>query len=273
MIMCGNWPVGVCSWSLQEDIVGIAAAMRELGVEHVHLNVGPACGDNPDGYINCVKQQNWTTSSTMIAFEQEDYSSLDAIKLTGGIAPDDCWEKNRERFFKAVSATAALNVRFLSTHVGFIDHADPDYAKKFYDRVRTMADVAAAENIILLMETGQENAADLKAFLEEMNHPALGVNFDPANMILYDKDDPIEALKVLAPWIKHVHIKDANRTTMLGAWGSEEVWGTGQVGDQAFLAALKGIGFDGALAIEREAGDNRKDDIKTAGEKLRACAG
>jgi sugar phosphate isomerase/epimerase len=206
----------------------------------------------------------------MIGFEQEDYSTLETIKATGGIAPDDCWEKNKQYFLRAICATAALDVRFLSTHIGFIDHTDGEYAKKFYDRIRTMADAAAAENIILLMETGQESAEDLKAFLEEMNHPSLGVNFDPANMLLYDKGDPIEALKVLAPWIKHVHIKDANRTTTLGTWGSEEVWGTGQVGDTAFLAALKEIKYNGVLAIEREGGDNRKGDVKIAIEKL--CA-
>ncbi len=270
MIKCGSWPVGVCSWSLQTDVAGVAAAMAELGLDRVHLDVGPACGDNPDDSIRLVKQQDWTISSTMIGFEQEDYSTLETIKATGGIAPDDCWEKNKQRFLKAIRATAALDVRFLSTHIGFINHTDGAYAKKFYDRIRTIADAATAENIVLLMETGQESAEDLRTFLEEMNHPALGVNFDPANMILYDKGDPIEALKVLAPWIKHVHIKDANRTTTPGTWGSEEVWGTGQVGDQAFLAALKEIKYNGVLAIEREAGDNRKGDVKTAVERLTA---
>ncbi len=268
MIMCGNWPVGVCSWSLQTDIAGIAAVMTDLGLSYVHLDIGPACGDDPDAFINAVKQQDWTISSTMLSFEQEDYSTLEMIKATGGIAPDDCWEVNKHRFLKAVSATAVLGVPFLSTHIGFLDHSDAEYAKKFYDRLRMMADAAAAANITLLMETGQEGAEDLSVFLKEMNHPSLGVNFDPANMILYDKGDPIEALKVLAPWIKHVHIKDANRTTAPGTWGSEEVWGTGQVGDQAFLAVLKEIGYNGVLAIEREAGDNRKGDVKIAIEKL-----
>lgn len=273
MIKCGNWPIGVCSWSLQTDITGVAAAMAEMGLNTVHLNIGPACEDNPDAYIDLIKQQDWTISSMMIGFEQEDYSTLEMIKATGGVAPDDCWEVNKQRFLKAVGATAAAGVRYLSIHIGFLDHTDPAYAKKFYDRVRTMADAAAAENIVLLMETGQESADEMRVFVEELNHPAIGINFDPANMILYDKGDPIEALKILAPWIKHVHIKDANRTTTPGTWGSEVVWGTGQVGDQAFLAALKDIGYDGTLAIEREADDNRKGDVKTAIEKLRTFAG
>ena len=82
MIKCGSWPVGVCSWSLQTDVAGVAAAMAELGLNRVHLDVGPACGDNPDDYIRLVKQQDWTISSTMIGFEQEDYSTLETIKAT-----------------------------------------------------------------------------------------------------------------------------------------------------------------------------------------------
>ena len=103
-----------------------------------------------------------------------------------------------------------------------------------------------------------------------MDHPALWVNFDPANMILYDKGVPVEAIRVLAPWVRHVHIKDATRTEVPGTWGAEVPWGTGEVDGDAFLRTLEEIGFQGALAIEREAGDDRFGDIKMAAEKLSA---
>ena len=88
-------------------------------------------------------------------------------------------------------------------------------------------------------------------------------------MILYDKGNPIQAVKTLGPWIRHVHIKDALRTETPGTWGSEVVWGTGQVGPEAFMAALDEIGYTGALAVEREAGDTRVEDIRTAIENLK----
>jgi sugar phosphate isomerase/epimerase len=119
------------------------------------------------------------------------------------------------------------------------------------------------------METGQETAAGLHEFLEELNRPAVAVNFDPANMILYDKGNPIEAVKTLKGWINHVHIKDAVRPKEPGTWGLEVPWGKGQVGANDFLRALDEIGFEGVLAIEREAGDDRFGDIKLAVEKLR----
>jgi sugar phosphate isomerase/epimerase len=120
------------------------------------------------------------------------------------------------------------------------------------------------------METGQETAEDLAAFMRQINHDALGVNFDPANMILYDKGDPIEALKLLAPWIKHVHIKDAVKAEVKGNWGTEVPWGEGQVGADRFMETLTSISYNGAVAVEREAGEKRIEDIKSAIAKLTA---
>jgi L-ribulose-5-phosphate 3-epimerase len=92
-------------------------------------------------------------------------------------------------------------------------------------------------------------------------------------MILYNKGEPIEAAKTLAPWIKHIHAKDALRTKVPGTWGQEVPWGTGQVGSTEFLKTLKEINFTGALAVEREAGDNRLNDIKIAIGALKNFAG
>jgi len=229
---CKNWPIGVCSWSLQTDVNGVAEAMKKIGINHVHLGVRAALGAGGSDFLAAVQNKNWTISATMIDFPQEDYTTLDSIKATGGIGPDEYWEQNQELFLGAT-------------------------------------DVSVNEkNIMLLLETGQETAEELRRFLKELNHPAIGVNFDPANMILYDKGNPIEAVKVLAPWIKHIHIKDANQTTKPGTWGAEVPWGDGQVQTDAFLSALEEIGFDGTLAIEREAGNDRFGDVKLAAERL-----
>lgn len=268
---CRNWPVAVCSWSLQTDIAGVADAMKKIGLGHVHLGVRAAV-ENPD-VLAAIRKQSWTITATMIDFPQEDYSSLDAIKVTGGIVPDDCWDRNRKLFLGAAEVTAKLGVKYISTHAGFIDESDPAYARKVHDRIKTLADAAAKKNLTLLLETGQETAEELRAFLEELDHPAIAVNFDPANMILYDKGDPIEALRTLGPWIRHLHVKDATRTKQPGTWGAEVPWGRGEVGAGAFINALKEIGFNGAMAIEREAGNDRPGDIKLAVEKLKTlCA-
>ena len=242
-----GWPVGVCSWSVQENI----APLEELRLQHVHLHYKSA------------PRSGWTITSTMIGFPQEDYSTLDSIRRTGGIVPDAEWPRNRQLFIEATKITADLGVKFLSMHAGFLEHTG-----KFYDRIRNLADIAGESGITVLLETGQESAADLRRFMEELNHPALGINFDPANMILYNKDEPKSAVGILAPWVRHVHIKDAIRTKIPGQWGQEVPWGDGEVSAAEFLATLQAIGFKGALAIEREAGENRFGDIKLALERL-----
>ena len=270
MMKSENWSIGVCSWSFQKSIDEIGAIMTAMNVNHIHLALAPALGADGQAYLDAVKRQNWTISSTMLHFDYEDYTTLDTIKVTGGIAPDDKWPMASDAFVKACALTKDLGVTYISMHVGFLDHTDPEYAKKFYDRVRFLGDAAKAAGVTLLMETGQESAEDLKHFLVTLNHPNVMLNFDPANMILYNKDEPIEALKILAPWIRHVHAKDAVRTKVTGTWGSEVPWGDGEVNVFAFLNALRALGFEGTLAIEREAGTQRVKDITQAVRRLAA---
>jgi L-ribulose-5-phosphate 3-epimerase len=265
---CRNWPIGVCSWSLRMDIPGVAKAMREMGLEHVHLAIRPAVEGSGGEYLKAVRAQHWTITSAMIDFPQENYSTLETIKQTGGVAPDECWQRNHDLFARAADVTAGLGVKYLSMHAGFIDESDEASAAKMHDRIDTLAEAAQERGVILLLETGQETAAELRLFLGKLAHNSVGVNFDPANMILYDKGDPIEAVRILSPWIHHLHIKDAVRTKQPGTWGSEVPWGDGQVKAKEFVRVLEEVGFEGAMAIEREAGENRLADIKQAVTRL-----
>ncbi|OHB65206.1 MAG: xylose isomerase [Planctomycetes bacterium RBG_13_50_24] len=267
---CKNWPIGVCSWSLRTDVNGVADAMNRIGIDTVHLGVRAALGGGGNDFLSAVQKQRWNISATMIDLPQEDYTTLDSIKATGGVGPDEYWEQNQELFLGAADVTVKLGVKYLSMHAGFIDESDISYSEIFYERIISLADAAGEKDIMLLLETGQETAEELRSFLEELDHPDIGVNFDPANMILYDKGNPIEAVRILAPWVKHIHVKDANRTTKPGTWGAEVPWGNGQVQTEAFLKTLEEIGFDGTLAVEREAGDDRFGDVKLAAERLRS---
>ena len=269
---CRNWPVSVCSWSLQTDIEGVARAMKELGLQHVHLAVREAVEEGNGKALDAMQAQDWTIPCTMLDLPHEDYSTLDAIRRTGGVLPDEHWQHSHDLFVGAAKVTAKLGVKYISMHAGFIDESDPASAEKMHGRVRTLADIADANGVVLLLETGQETAAELRTFLEKLDHKALGVNFDPANMILYDKGDPIEGVRTLAPWIQHLHIKDGVRTKQPGTWGEEVPWGDGQVGIDRFLAVLEEIGYEGAMAIEREQGENRFGDIKLAVDRLAAAS-
>ena len=89
----------------------------------------------------------------------------------------------------------------------------------------------------------------------------VAVNFDPANMLLYDMDDPTEALRQLVPYVQQVHVKDGKRTAVKGQWGDEVVVGMGEVDWVAFVRILAQADFDGSYVFEREAGDDRLGDI------------
>ncbi len=261
-------PIGVCSWSTR-DFNELNQVMAEAKINHVHLDLNPGLEKGGERYLTEVAKQSWIISATMTGFSQENYSTLETIRLTGGIVPDDSWDQNRKRVLDAIDLTAKMHVKLLTFHFGFIDVIDPAALKKMSDRIRLLADAAAKKGITLLMETGQETAEHLRIFLEGLHHPAVGVNFDPANMILYGKGNPIEAVKILAPWIRHVHIKDARASSQPGTWGTEVPFGTGQVNAKQFLAALREIGYTGTLSIEREAGETRVRDILSAVRKIR----
>lgn len=262
-------PIGICSWSLDNDLVLMNWLRDKVGLDRVHLSLNPVL-DNQAGYVQSFTEAGWKISATMIGFGQEDYTTLDSIRLTGGIVPDAFWPQNRTRVIEAIEATAKLGVSYLEFHFGFIELTSLDYASKLMARAKELADIAHKNNIQLLLETGQETADTLRLFLERLDHPALGVNFDPANMILYGKGNPIEAVKTLGPWIRHVHVKDAIASAVPGQWGREVAWGAGQVNPNSFLKALKQAGFAGTLSIEREAGQSRLQDIESAVNQLAA---
>jgi sugar phosphate isomerase/epimerase len=253
-------PIGVCSWSMRDNFDDIAS----LKLEYIHLAIQSALGDEGEATLKKFKSLPMKITSTMISFPQEDYSTLETIRKTGGIVPDDCWDRNRSLFLKGIEVTSKLPTKHMSCHFGFIDVENPSALAKLSARMTELADAAAAKNLTLLMETGQESAEHLRTFLEKVNHPAIKVNFDPANMILYGKGNPIAAVKVLAPWIRHVHIKDAIASATPGQWGREVAWGDGEVNSEAFLTALDEINYTGPLVIEREAGEKRFEDVNQA---------
>ncbi len=262
--------LAVCSWSLQPATPQeLVAKLEATGIRRVQLALDPL-RDAPDVWRNApelLRQKSVTIVSGMFGCVGEDYSTLETIRLTGGIAPDATWEENWKNIQVTTALAQKLNLKLVTFHAGFLPHDEnnPSYAK-LKQRLIQVADAFQARGIALGLETGQETAAELRDFLSKLNRPNLGVNFDPANMILYDKGNPIEALRTLGPWIRQVHIKDAARTSTLGTWGDEVVAGQGEVDWPVFFSTLGEIGFAGELCIEREAGMNRVEDIRAARE-------
>jgi sugar phosphate isomerase/epimerase len=274
----GSWKsrLAVCSWSLQPtNPRELIARLQSTGVDRVQLALDPL-RENPAEWGQApalFAEAGIRIISGMFGCIGEDYSTLESIRATGGIAPDATWSQNWKNIQATADLAKGLGLELVTFHAGFLPHdpAAPDY-RKLADRVIQVADTFQARGLALGLETGQETATELLSFLQGLNRPNLGVNFDPANMILYGKGDPVAALRKLAPWMRQVHVKDATATRVPGTWGAEVPAGAGEVPWPTFFETLNTIGFKGNWVIEREAGQQRVEDIRTARQLVEECA-
>jgi sugar phosphate isomerase/epimerase len=269
--------IGVCSWSLQATGPhDLAAKVRILGLEKVQLGLTPH-RDDPgtwEGVQEILGESRISIVSGMFSTIGEDYTTPETIRKTGGIVPDEHWEGNQRVAEAAASLARRMGLQLVSTHAGFLPHerSDPDF-NKLGGRVATLAQMYSKIGASLLLESGQESADTLLVFLDEMAKRGarnVTVNFDPANLILYDMDEPIEALRKLVSHVRQVHVKDAQRTTVKGQWGEEVVVGTGQVDWVAFVRILAEADYEGDYIFEREAGCDRVGDIAKGIATLKA---
>ena len=261
--------IGVCSWSLQATgPQDLADKVRALGLQKVQLGLTPH-RDDPgtwEGVQEVLGEAGISIVSGMFSTVGEDYTTPETIRQTGGIVPDEHWEENQKIAEAAAALARQMGLRLVSTHAGFLPHERGDPAfDRLTERVATLARIFARIGSSLLLETGQESADTLLAFLDELasrDARNVTVNFDPANMLLYDMDEPIAALGKLAPHVQQVHVKDARRTRVKGAWGEEVIVGTGQVDWVAFVRTLAEADYEGDYIFEREAGNDRVGDIQ-----------
>ncbi|MBX6315862.1 MAG: sugar phosphate isomerase/epimerase [Isosphaeraceae bacterium] len=269
--------LGVCSWSLQvTSIAELKRLLGQLGVSVTQI----ACGDphhasweEGDAMPEAARASGLTMTGAMLGFPGEDYTTPQTIQATGGFGPPELRAERMERLKWALDRTLALGLSDLMLHAGFLpEPGDPDRIP-FLDTLAQAGRLAADKGITLAFETGQETADLLRRTLDELAAPNLKVNFDPANMLLYDKGDPIRAVEILAPDIRSVHVKDARRPTTPGQWGEEVPLGQGEVDIRQFVQTLKRVGYTGPLVIEREVGDQaaRMRDIAHGLAFLREC--
>lgn len=231
--------------------VGVAELRRELAARDIAVLSGM-----------------WSTRG-------EDYTTLATIRETGGVRPDAHWSENLASARASARAARELDCRLVTFHAGFLPHerTDPERAK-LVRRLREVAAIFADQGVRVGFETGQETAETLLDVLAELDVPTAGVNFDPANMILYGMGDPVTALGRLGPRVAQVHVKDARRAAREGTWGTEVPVGTGDVDWNAFFALLERVAPGVDLVIEREAGESRVADVALArGLVLRLCRG
>ena len=193
-----------------------------------------------------------------------------------------------EKTKQIIDLACDFDTRIVTTHIGVIpsDKTNPRYAV-MYDALSRCGEYAAKRGVTLAIETGPESAMVLYDFVSSIDG-GIGVNLDPANFVMVTGQDPVEAVKILGKYIVHTHAKDGimlkqtdpERIYGCFASGNEEKinipdyfvetpLGKGQVDFSAYIDALRSIGFDGYLTVERETGADPKADIILARNTLR----
>jgi sugar phosphate isomerase/epimerase len=223
-------------------------------------------------------------------------AGLEIASLIGELGGHGWQDQNENRakipkLKEMVLLASRLGTNVITGHIGVIpeDASHPRYAV-MQSACRQLGRFAHDHGICFGIETGPDPATTLRSFLDDMNEPGIGVNLDPANLVMVVRDDPVQAVHTLAPYIVSTHAKDGRNlqpcdaeqvydafaeggfdqlVARTGQLFEEVPLGQGDVPWDAYLAALSSNGYHGWLTIERETGDHPVEDIRDALRFLR----
>lgn len=189
---------------------------------------------------------------------------------TVGLVPAAWRQMRLEVLERGSDFSAELGTEDIVTHMGFIPNNpfDADYAG-FVGAIRHLARHCGGNGQYFLFETGQEAPVVLLRTIEDAGAGNLGVNLDPANLLMYGLGNPVDALDVFGSFVRNVHAKDGLCPTEGRRLGAETPLGQGGVNYPVFIKKLKQIGYDRYITIEREiGGEEQKEDIRAAKKLL-----
>lgn len=186
--------------------------------------------------------------------------------LTLGLVPVAYRYDRIKTLMRGADFAKKIGVVDVITHVGYIPEnpTDPEYPGLIV-ALRYLAQTLKAQGQYFLFETGQETPVTLLRAIEDIGTGNLGANLDTANLILYGKANPVDALDVIGKYVRGVHAKDGVYPVDGRELGLEKAIGQGKVDFPTFIARLKELGYTGALTIEREiSGEQQVKDIQAA---------
>ncbi len=183
-----------------------------------------------------------------------------------GLVPPEYREARIATLKEGADFAAWVGAPSITTHVGFIPETltNPLYPG-LLDALREIVEYCASKDIEFWFETGQETPVVMLRVFEDLGYGNLGVNLDPANLLMYGKANPVDALDVFGQYVRGVHAKDGEYPTNGRELGVEKPLGEGRVNFPALITKLKALDYSGALTIEREiSGPQQIADIQAA---------
>jgi sugar phosphate isomerase/epimerase len=274
-----KFKIGVIIDSFRTDTVTAVKKAAEVGAQgfQVYATRGEMAPEN-------MTKQKISEFRKLVADNGLVISAL-CGDLGGGFGnrEENPWRIEKSK--RILDLAKELGTDIVTTHIGVVptDSAVDRY-KIMQEACFELSRYADSIDAHFAIETGPETSAVLKEFLDALGSTGVGVNLDPANLVMVTGDDPAGAVYNLRDYIVHTHAKDGKQlyykdpemvygivkdSLVTGPSFLEVPLGEGSVPWDKYLDALEDVGFKGFLTIEREVGDNPEKDIRTAVDFLR----
>ncbi len=275
-----NFPIGIIVNSFRTDIPTAIKKAAQLGAQGIQVYA-------TNGEIS---PENMTPAKRREFLDLVKSNGLVISALCGdlgyGFGDAELNPQHVEKSKRILDLAKDLETNVVTTHIGVVPSAPihPRY-KIMQDACGKLAEYADSIDAHFAVETGPETSAVLKDFLDSLHSTGVGVNLDPANLVMVTGDDPVKAVYNLRDYIVHTHAKDGvnnfykdpeivygirrDDALVTGESFNEVPLGQGSVPYAAYLDALADIGYKGFLTIERECGENPSADIALAVDFLK----
>lgn len=270
--MAMAWEFGVMT-HLDQDPAATFAKVRSLGMRSCQLGVwGGSALTEPEAKEarRAADAAGVHISTLWVGWPGPAVWDFLEGPVTLGIVPP-AWRSMRLEFLKRGSDFARMmGVDSITTHAGFLPEnpTDPLYPE-VVSALRYIAGHCRRNGQHFRFETGQETPVTLLRVIQDVGTGNLGINLDTANLILYGKANPVDAVDVFGQYVEDLHIKDGDWPTDGHALGRERPVGEGRVDFEAVLTKLHARGYAGPVTIEREiSGDRQIQDIRRCVEVL-----
>lgn len=277
-----NFPIGVIIDSFKTDTKSAILEAAKIGADGLQMYATK--GENSPESLTGKKKKE------LLDFVKSNGLKFSALcgDLGMGFGNQELNPSLIEKSKRILDLAKELETNIVTTHIGVIPNdKNHERYKIMQEACFELSSYADSINAHFAVETGPEKSLVLKEFLDSLDSKGVGVNLDPANLVMVTGDDPVQAVYNLREYIIHTHAKDGIKlresnpefiyqvvhpipTEYYGVKFFEETpLGSGGVNFKEYLTALDDIGYRGFLTIEREAGSNPAKDISIAMEHLR----